>query len=178
VIISSIISLKADEKKVLRYHRDTIRQTSKALAADIPRHLKMVNEFRVEMKTRKLGAISNDQILLYHELKADHLKNIFREPLDPEMLHEGRKQIKHILYLRSLVKPSTLKMIPLQYQHLDELQSLIGKWHDSSELLDSVREFKLGKNNKALNILIRKKKDQLDAIRSYRSDKSKNIFRS
>jgi CHAD domain-containing protein len=176
VIISNILQLEADGKKVIRYHRDIIRQTSKQLLLDLPLHLKMVNDFRVEMRSRKLNTISNDLILLYHELKSDYLKKIFKEPLDPGTLHEGRKQIKHILYLREMIKPSTAKMIPLHYDHLDELQSMIGKWHDSVVLLDFVREFNMGKKSKGLKVLVQKKKDEFDAIRAFRKNKKNEIF--
>ena len=176
VITSNIIQLESDEKKILRYHRDIIRQTSKKLVLDIPRHLKMVNDFRVEMRSRKLNTISSDLILLYHELKSEYLKKIFKEPLNPATLHEGRKQIKHILYLREMIRPSTAKMIPLHYGNLNKLQDLIGKWHDSAVLFDFVREFNMGKKYKGLKTLAQKKKDQFDAIRAFRKDKNNEIF--
>lgn len=176
VIISNIQKLDNGKEKILRIQRDIVQQTSRKLSHDIPRHLKMVNEFRAEMKAHKLGNISKDQILLYHNLKSVHLKKIFKEPLDPEIIHEGRKQIKHILYIREMIKPPTLKMIPFQYQHLDELQNLIGKWHDTAILLEAFNAFNAGKNKKAPKALAQRNKEQFENIHAYRLNRNNEIF--
>jgi CHAD domain-containing protein len=178
VIISNIQKLDNGQKKILHYHRDIIQQTSKRMSLDIPIHLKMSNDFRDEMRSDKLGTISKEQILLYHGIKSDYIKKIFKEPLNPETLHEGRKQIKHILYIREMIKPPILKMIQFHYQHLDELQNLIGKWHDTAVFLDTARAFKMDKNHKGWKNLVKKKKDQFEEIRAYRSDRNKEIFKS
>jgi CHAD domain-containing protein len=106
----------------------------------------------------------------------EYLKNIFKTPLDPGMLHEGRKQIKHILYIQELISPPLKKKIRVHFKNLDELQSLIGKWHDSMVYHDSLRDFKVNKNQKGMKELRRKIKDQLEFINEFRLDKSKEIF--
>jgi CHAD domain-containing protein len=177
VMLSNLHKSEIDEKNIIQYHKDIIRQTAKRFMRDIPGHLKIVNDFRVEMRSGKLRAITNDQILHYHHVKSDYLKKIFRAPLNPEWLHEGRKQIKHILYIRELIKPSYMKIIPFHYSHLDEFQNMIGKWHDTAVFLEFVTEFGKGKRIRRMKAIGQEKKEQLASIHSFWSDKNKAIFK-
>ncbi|HSF45172.1 MAG TPA: CHAD domain-containing protein [Chitinophagaceae bacterium] len=177
VILTSIQKTEIKEKKIIAYHENIIRENAKKLLREIPGHLNMINDFREELVTFKLKSISNKDVLLYHEVKSDYLKKIFKEPLNPDTLHEGRKQIKHILYLQEMIHPPTLDMIPLNFGNLDKLQVLIGKWHDAVVLLDFVREFKSGKKNKGLKSLVQQQKKQFEEIRTYLLDKKYDIYR-
>jgi CHAD domain-containing protein len=164
------------EKKISDPHKEIIRLTTKKLIAEVPAYLKMLNAFRIEMISKKLNNITNEQVFLYHELKSEYLKKIFKIPLDPDTIHEGRKQIKHILYIHELIKPSTRKKIPFNFDNLNELQDLIGKWHDSAVYLDFLRGIRMEKKQKWVKELLQKKKDQFENINIFRLDKNKEIF--
>lgn len=49
-------------------------------------------------------------------------------------LHEARKQIKRMLYLREWLPSKYRKALGLNMDYLDELQNLIGLWHDQVRL--------------------------------------------
>ncbi len=176
IILNRLEKSGIKEKKISNPHEEIIRLTTKKLVAEVPAYLRTVNAFRIEMSTKKLNNISNDQILLYHELKSEYLKKIFKTPLDPGTLHEGRKQIKHILYVQELIKPATRKKIPFNADNLNALQDLIGKWHDTSVFLDFLRDIRLDKKQKWIKELLQKKMDQFEHIGLFRLDKNKEIF--
>jgi CHAD domain-containing protein len=178
IILSRLERSGITEKKISDPHKEIIRVTTKKLVSEVPAYLKMVYAFRIEMSTKKLNNISNDQVLLYHDLKSEYLKKIFKTPLDPATLHEGRKQIKHVLYIRELMKPVITKQLPFHFDNLNELQDLIGKWHDTVVLMDFFREFSIEKKYKGMKELIQKKKDQFEQITLFRQDKKKEIFTS
>jgi len=46
------------------------------------------------------------------------------------------------------MKPAIKKQLPFHFDNLNELQDLIGKWHDTMVFLDFIREFRIEKNTK------------------------------
>jgi CHAD domain-containing protein len=178
IVLSRLERSGIKEKKISDPHEEIIRLTTKKLDSKVPAYLKMVNAFRIEMTTKKLNNITNDQVLQYHDLKSEYLKKIFKTPLDPDTIHEGRKQIKHILYVKELIKPATRKKMPFNFENLDELQDLIGKWHDTSAFIDFLQDIGMEKKQKWMKELLQKKKDQFEHINLFRLDKNKEIFMS
>lgn len=176
IVLSRLEKSGIKEKKISDPHEEIIRLTTKKLESEVPAYLKTVSAFRIEMSAKKLNSISTEQVLLYHHLKSEYLKKIFKTPLDPDTLHEGRKQIKHILYVQELIKPATRKKVPFNVDNLNELQDLIGKWHDTAAFLDFLLEIRLEKKQKWMKELLQKKKDQFEHINLFRLDKNKEIF--
>lgn len=58
------------------------------------------------------------------------------EQPDPEGLHECRKQIKHLLYLRQALPDQLKKHLHIDANYLDSLQEAIGDWHDTISLME------------------------------------------
>lgn len=176
VILSSLEKAGIHEKKISRHHHESIQRIAAMLASETPRFLKNVNDFRIETISGKLKSISEKQLLDYHKLKLGYLAKVFRTPLDPYSLHEGRKHIKHLLYIREMISPSTLKKIPYHYNNLDEMQNLIGKWHDSVIFLDFLREIGFDKKKNLSKEFTKKTHEQFENINLFLLDKKKKIF--
>jgi CHAD domain-containing protein len=138
----------------------------------------MLFTFRNEMTLKKLHALQNKELLSYHHLKSEYLKQIFKLPLIPDHLHEGRKQIKHILYIQELLPDSLKKQLPFNIKNLDQFQDMIGKWHDTIMYLECLHEFDVEKKNKGLKELTGKEKEQFAQISTFRADKKHEILLS
>ena len=52
-----------------------------------------------------------------------------------DQLHEARKKIKELLYVERLLPAALVESLRLDKDYLDELQELIGQWHDMSVIV-------------------------------------------
>ena len=55
-------------------------------------------------------------------------------------LHEARKNIKEMMYLKHFLKKPESDLALLNWDYLDKLQHQIGEWHDLDELLDYIKK--------------------------------------
>lgn len=107
------------------------------------------------------SAIKNKSILLYYHDSLLKLSANFSPPIKDECLHDNRKIIKRLLFALKILPDSLTDQININQQYLDDLQDLIGKWHDTiiaSELL--------GTNAAGHQTLNDKKQMQLESIES------------
>jgi len=59
---------------------------------------------------------------------------------DAEQLHEKRKLIKQLLYVHQSLPDKMKAAIGLHVEYLDEMQELIGNWHDNLMTIELLRE--------------------------------------
>jgi CHAD domain-containing protein len=59
---------------------------------------------------------------------------------DTDHLHEKRKLIKQLLYVHQCLPEKMKKSIGLHVDYLDEMQELIGNWHDNLLIIEILRE--------------------------------------
>ncbi|HLO80186.1 MAG TPA: CHAD domain-containing protein [Chitinophagaceae bacterium] len=176
IILNNLGKSEFDNNKIYEHHEEIVKTNARKLVDQASAHLKMLFAFRNEMTLKKLHALQNSEILLYHDLKAEYLKQVFKTPLNPGHLHEGRKQIKHILYIQEMITVSLRKQLPFNMKNLELLQAIIGKWHDTVMFINCLHEFGVEKKNRDLKEWISKEKEQFTEISLFRTDKNNQIF--
>ncbi len=176
IILNSMEKSGLENKKINEYHKKIVKTNTRKLTGQGPAHLKMLFAFRNEMTGQKLHPLQTSEVLLYHDLKSDYLKQVFNRPLNRDYLHEGRKQIKHLLYIQEMIPASLKKQLPFSMKNLEQLQDMIGKWHDTVMFLDCLNEFNPDKKNQGLGELIKKEKEQFNGISLFMADKNNAIF--
>jgi len=117
--------------------------------------------------------IKNKSIILYYHKMLEELQSDFLQVVKEEVLHDNRKKIKNLLLaLKALPKSLQIK-INIDKKYLDELQDKIGKWHDTTIMLDI-----LPKEDTGYQLLNDKKQMQLKEIKNLTNvfkDKMENL---
>lgn len=90
---------------------------------------------------QELRPIPDNTVLDFYSTQLDQVRRCFAHSPNPGLLHECRKRIKHLIYLQELLSPRLHKRIGLDTNFMDQLQDLIGKWHDQVVLVEVLHEF-------------------------------------
>lgn len=103
--------------------------------------------------------IKNKSILLYYQNSLQELSINFSPPIKEDDLHDNRKIIKRLMLALKTLPDSVTDQINVNQKYLDDLQDLIGKWHDTIIAADL-----LGKDDRGYQSLNDKKQMQIEAI--------------
>ncbi|HEX8677305.1 MAG TPA: CHAD domain-containing protein [Segetibacter sp.] len=103
--------------------------------------------------------IKNKSIVSYYHDSLSQLTSNFLPPIAEDNLHDNRKIIKRLLFALKILPGLLTDQININKQYIDNLQDLIGKWHDTIIAADM-----LGKDNSEYKALNDKKQMQLEEI--------------
>lgn len=92
---------------------------------------------------------------------------ISKKRLKRKKLHELRKQLKILNYNTKILLAENLGIKSIS---IENLSSLLGKWHDTEEL---IKKFKKGIENKNINY---KERKELKKLKKITNSKKKNLF--
>lgn len=84
--------------------------------------------------------VESKKILDLYKKQLKKINKIFKSYKKPAELHKSRKNIKQLLYVYSILNKPFIKKIKLNAEYFDNLQEILGKWHDAEvtvELLTS-----------------------------------------
>lgn len=82
----------------------------------------------IEISSNK---IKTKNIISFYEERLEELSVNFLPPVNEATLHDNRKIIKTLLLALKALPKSLQKQININKKYLDELQDMIGKWHDT-----------------------------------------------
>jgi len=122
------------QRHIIKEKNQFFKMTTSALWKDI-RHSQVKATRFLDNINRKTA-----EKFLEKKKKAIHTQLMY-EPLDPDHLHEVRKRIKDVYYVQKMVEPKNREM-----RGTDQLQELLGQWHDGRVLLQELNEY-LSSNN-------------------------------
>ena len=83
--------------------------------------------------------ISSSKIPSYFKSRIEKLDGLFSKKNQENNLHNERKRIKHLLYVYEILPGSLVKKINMNKAYLEELQNLIGKWHDRIDVISILK---------------------------------------
>ena len=141
----SVISSQTGEfAKYANDYNKTIRKTARDISKGLkPIHDKCINAWFKKV-TRDLG-------------------QVFKRPDNTE-LHEGRKAIKNLLHVHTMLDKKMINNLKLNVEYLERLQEAVGKWHDvvvSYEMLSMTKS----KNKKIMETFEKEISNTLTAVR-------------
>jgi len=100
-----------------------------SLLKNISHHRSKVSDF--------INHIHHKAATKYVKKKTNALHDVLIEDhVDPSNLHEIRKQIKDVYYIRKMIEPKNN-----QASRTDQLQELLGQWHDGRVLLQELDKY-------------------------------------
>lgn len=102
---------------------------------NIPGYKEIIS-LQSEIPENHFENISSNCLSKFISAKKEELQNNIYPLLIESKLHKSRKIIKDIIYLSSISRLRKKNLNPLY----DEIQELIGKWHDKIILLDWIKE--------------------------------------
>ncbi len=105
--------------------------------SEIPGYIRIL-KMRKEKLEKYLDKINPTQIRKYLKRKTKKLSDLLQHNLSGIALHKARKAVKEILYLGPITKNPNSSLNPF----LDQIQELIGQWHDQQLLLEVLRKSK------------------------------------
>ena len=124
------------------------------------KHLHHLKKAKVKLN-KAIHHIDNAGIQAFYNKTLNEIAEFLAQPVFDEGLHQCRKQIKYLLHNRKLAAKE-VESLSFNTDYLDELQEMIGKWHDNLlaiELFSSSESEKASANNeiKAHNAELQKK---------------------
>lgn len=86
---------------------------------------------KVKGKLQHLRPISGEAIKHFYTKELNRTQQLLAQNDFSEKLHDGRKMLKHLMYNEQAVKKSVAKELAINFDYIDELQHLLGQWHDN-----------------------------------------------
>jgi CHAD domain-containing protein len=83
-----------------------------------------------------ITGIHSEAVLIFYQRQLYQIAHILSRRKFDEELHTCRKKIKHLLYNYKVIGKKSTKVIALNVSYFDQLQKLIGNWHDKLSLMD------------------------------------------
>lgn len=80
--------------------------------------------------------INNEAVVIFYQRQLYQIAQILSRKKFDEDLHTCRKKIKYLLYNYKPIGKKNAKGIALNVPYFDQLQKLIGNWHDKSSLIE------------------------------------------
>lgn len=105
-------------------------QETKKLVSKSAKHLHKMKEVKKGLQKR-LHPLSANDIKAFYKTKLDTTHQLLTPRNFGEELHEGRKILKHLMYNQQAVKDDLAKELNINFEYIDELQDLLGEWHDN-----------------------------------------------
>jgi CHAD domain-containing protein len=142
-------------KEYLRYYQSLLEAATLKLKFRREHFLELIRELPKEIEPHIITIPERD-VLRYLRTQKNEVSGLL-SPADPSLWHEGRKGIKKLLYVHRLCLPPTQKKSRLHEEELDQVQDLIGKWHDADVIVESFLELHMDPNSKTMRSLQDKK---------------------
>jgi len=157
---------ETDQKEVMEEKSKVIADKNKKFNKNISSIKKKIGQ--------NLTSIKNNSVIAFYYDNIKILSNNFKV-IDEVDLHDSRKIIKKLLYNLKILPPSLTKKININRDYLDDLQELIGKWHDTFVTLELLS--KTGSvDGDHFSFLINKKEERLKKIVQGTRDFDSNVM--
>ncbi|MDP4266455.1 MAG: CHAD domain-containing protein [Bacteroidota bacterium] len=119
--------------------------------------------------------IENNSVLKLYYKKLNSLIRLFSNEKYKNNLHNCRSKVKELLYIYNALNKSFGKKLSLNINYLDQIQNAIGEWHDTTLIVELLKDKKYT-NNQVINYLEFKTGNLLTYINSLLFDFSKKII--
>lgn len=110
---------------------------------------------------KQIGSMIRSLMKLLHPIRNSDIKDWVTRQLrkiaaivttsSTDKFHQARKKIKNLIYVHGIFHKQLAAVLPVNIDYLDQLQDIIGKWHDTEvavELLGGHHSANIGKLQK------------------------------
>jgi CHAD domain-containing protein len=135
LILQQLEHYHIQNEKIDQEQNACIRQASCKLVQQRKEFKKIMARME-ERLLKKCISVKDKSVLQYYNQGINALRLSLVVPQNADQLHECRKEIKNLLYALALMPSSLQSRLNINEKYLDELQNLIGQWHDDCILLE------------------------------------------
>lgn len=93
------------------------------------KHLQVIKKAHFTLQNN-IDHVKSRTILNFYQEKLAAVESFFDQPTMDNELHNTRKKIKLLLYNRNLAVHAISRKLIINFDYLDNLQNVIGDWHD------------------------------------------------
>jgi CHAD domain-containing protein len=140
---------------------------SQEFCASVKDSAKVIRK-NIKAVAHKIKAMHNKCIEDWYKKSLRNLKTVF-VAFDPAELHEGRKVIKNLLHVHSLLNRSLVDSLKLNVEYFEQLQEVVGKWHDVAASYEMLMREK-SKNKKVIAIFEKEMGTSLSEVKKLAVD--------
>ena len=159
-------SLKKEAGNVyIKSSRVKLDRYKKQLKLVIPVFSKAI-KVTTPLITNALRKLDHQNMYPYCKKLHKRLPHQWKKIKTGEDLHKYRKRLKQLLYCSHLLNTKEKKKIlsSKEHKHIDDLQDLIGTWHDNSLLVTQIEKEGLKVSDKFLHSLRQEIKSMIEKI--------------
>ncbi len=117
-------------QRSIKYRHTLLERESDKFCKKINAHLKDTKSV-YEVIPGLLTNIPEKYILHFYKKQLKKVATALVQQVNPDEIHMGRKKIKNLIYVYETLPKPLAKKLRLSIAYLEELQDVIGKWHDS-----------------------------------------------
>lgn len=103
---------------------------TRKLVSKSAKHLHQMKKVKKKLQ-KQLRPVSANDIKAFYRTQLSHTHQLLEPTNFSEQLHDGRKMLKHLMYNQQAVKDDVAKDLNIDFNYIDELQDLLGQWHDN-----------------------------------------------
>lgn len=116
--------------------KNTLKEEMDEFNSHRKSHLKSVRK-QLKNLAGTLKELSVRVVFHWYKKQLKRLARFFaKDSWRPEKLHKSRKKIKNLLYLYPMMPKSLIQKLSLNEVYLDQLQEILGAWHDVKATLE------------------------------------------
>jgi CHAD domain-containing protein len=105
-------------------------EETKKLVSKSAKQLEKMKDVRKKLQ-KQLHSLSGNDIATFYKTAFSDTQHLLRPLNFSEQLHDGRKMLKHLMYNQHAVKDTVAEDLNINFKYIDELQDLLGQWHDN-----------------------------------------------
>ena len=118
------------------------KKEMRKLVSKRKKYLKKMKQVKRELKLH-LHSVTDNEIRTFFTTQLHNTHNLLSRHDFNEQLHEGRRMLKHLMYNESVAHDEIGKDLNINFAYINELQEVLGKWHDNKLTLTFFSKKKL-----------------------------------
>lgn len=142
--------------EIMEDQRSLMKRSAHDFRAGADKHLQRLRGAQRKLK-KAIPKLNDVHIEFYYRQQLEQIAVCLAPPYADTSLHACRKQLKMLIYNYKLVKPVLNQ--PFNEPYLDEVQNIIGEWHDKQVAIDLFSTG--GAENDGLVDVLKKEKSRL-----------------
>ena len=111
------------------------KQETENLLSEKSRQLQEIKKVRNKLRKR-LHSMKQDEIKTFFKGGIHNTEHLLSKHNFSEQLHNGRKMLKHLMYNEHVLQNGLAHELKINFKYVDELQEMLGQWHDNKLALE------------------------------------------
>jgi len=124
-------ALMVSHEVPLKNANDEFEQTALKLFQNLQNKADKLEKSCTKNHKKLCAAIAPIAIKDFEKFIATHVAQFEKEKSSDDAMHDWRKDLKRLLYIKDVMNKKQLKRLSINFEYIDQLQDKIGAWHDA-----------------------------------------------